>query len=553
MADNKIGITLTASDKTKAAFDSVKHNLFGINSIASGLSTGLASLGVGLSAGAFGAFIKNAIDAGDEIAKMSQKVGVSVEALGELKYAGSLADVSLEQIGTGMKRLAVNMADAKRGTGEAVTAFKQIGIDPAQFKTTDAALKAIADKFAQMPDGANKTAVAMKLMGKSGADMIPLLNGGSAAMNQAAAEARSMGLVMSEEAAKSAEEFNDNLTRIKASASGLGVQLANNILPGLTEVSKAMAEAAKEGSLLKVALVGIGGVFTSILTDEFATIETKIGNQQRLLKQYQDSLHEIGTGGVINNLLFGQGDVEHLVANIKKTEAAIAALQKQKDELAKPKPTAKKDDPFAIDVEGLEKFNQAIQKSLDTKPFDDYINKLKQSTQSVEAEWAKFKAALTPQETLETPSILDVGESTSTARIALAGGDQAAFDSAIEQGKARLKTYAEQGGGIEVGYLADQMRDLELEMVAASQKAAESARTSMQRAFVDLSSQAEALKIAGLTVDVEDLKAQARSAQEEVARQLSANPMVVPIIVRPTLDVQGGSDLQTASLKYGSR
>ena len=72
---------------------------------------------------------KQAIDAADGLGKMAQKVGVSVESLSALEYAGKLSDVSLEQLGTGLKKLSVNLNEvATNADGDAAAAFKAIGV-----------------------------------------------------------------------------------------------------------------------------------------------------------------------------------------------------------------------------------------------------------------------------------------------------------------------------------------------------------------------------------------------------------------------------------------
>ena len=72
---------------------------------------------------------KQAIDAADGLGKMAQKVGVSVESLSALEYAGKLSDVSLEQLGTGLKKLSVSLNEvATNADGDAAAAFKAIGV-----------------------------------------------------------------------------------------------------------------------------------------------------------------------------------------------------------------------------------------------------------------------------------------------------------------------------------------------------------------------------------------------------------------------------------------
>ncbi|OFX01644.1 MAG: hypothetical protein A3E78_13925 [Alphaproteobacteria bacterium RIFCSPHIGHO2_12_FULL_63_12] len=170
-------------------------------------------------------FIENTrhvIEYGDEVIKTSQKIGIATDALQELHYAGSLADLSAEEMSQSIGILSRNMQQAKEGSEEVAKAFRGIAFqEGGELKRVDEVLGNIADRFAAMPDGAEKTALAMHLFGRSGKQMIPLLNKGSAALAEVRNEARELGLVMSREDAGAAEELNDNLEKMRSVSKGL--------------------------------------------------------------------------------------------------------------------------------------------------------------------------------------------------------------------------------------------------------------------------------------------------------------------------------------------
>jgi hypothetical protein len=204
-------------------------------------------------AGSLGALVKSQIDAADAAGKMAQKFGLSVESFSGLKYAAEISDVSVEQLGTGLRQLAKNMADTQAGTGEAREAFKALGISvvdsAGRLKNTDEQLLEIAESFAGMEDGAGKTALAMRIFGKSGAELIPFLNEGSAGIEKLRKEAERLGVVFSQDAAKAADEFNDNLKILRTTVEGLAVKIAGPLVESLNHAAKAMkdAETAGEG------------------------------------------------------------------------------------------------------------------------------------------------------------------------------------------------------------------------------------------------------------------------------------------------------------------
>lgn len=253
-------ITLTAVDQTRAAFDSVKRNLDETARIGGLLNSTLAGIGAGLSAGALVGFVRSSIDAADNLGKLSQKVGVTVESLSELQYAGKLADVSTEQLGDGLRKLSVNLTEAANGSKEMRAAFGAVGISAAELVNLkpDQALSRIAEAFANTEDGASKTALAVKLFGRSGSELIPLLNAGASGLRAAADEAKRFGLVVSSDSARAAEQFNDNLTRMTSSAQALGVQFANVLLPSLTKFTDELLEGQRIFGSFSAAFFNIG-------------------------------------------------------------------------------------------------------------------------------------------------------------------------------------------------------------------------------------------------------------------------------------------------------
>lgn len=253
---------------------------------AGAMSSALGAIGVGLSAAGLTAFIKNAIDAADNLNKLSQRVGVTVENLSALQYAGKLADVSTEQLGDSLKKLSVNLQEGAAGSAELRAAFQAVGIGAKELGTLgpDQALARIADAFARAEDGAGKTAIAVRLFGRAGSDLIPLLNGGAAGLRDAADEARRFGLIVSSDAAKAAEAFNDNLTRIQENARAVGIAIANDALPSIARFTAELQEGIRIFGNFGSAVFQLGTVnpFRS-LADNLKEVNREIAQAEREL------------------------------------------------------------------------------------------------------------------------------------------------------------------------------------------------------------------------------------------------------------------------------
>lgn len=200
------------------------------------------------------AMTKSVADTADELGKLSLKTGITTEKLAELRYAASLSDVSNEALTGSLAKLAKAIVDASDGTGTSADAFSRLGISVrdtnGQIKSTDAVFAELAARFADLPDGPEKAAAAMAIFGKTGADLIPLLNSGADGLRAMGDEARKFGLTISTETANAAQEFNDNLTRMQAVQTGLVTQLAAELMPAMRDASAAFVDVAKSVDLV---------------------------------------------------------------------------------------------------------------------------------------------------------------------------------------------------------------------------------------------------------------------------------------------------------------
>lgn len=279
-----------------------------------------AALGGALSVAAFAGWIKGSIDAADELSKLAQKTGTAVEELAGLKFAADQNGTSLEAVANAAKKLSAAIVDNP-------DTFRKFGITA---KDSTGALIQLADIFAGMPDGVEKTALAVKLMGKSGEEMIPFLNQGSAALAELTAQGKLYNPINAENA-KQAALFKNQLAALKVQANGLGVTIATDLLPAMTEITTAMSLAAKEGGLLKAVWVGLGGVGAALFTGEFDDAAQKIvklrGELGDLERHREQTLP--GRGGFLQKWLYGT--TAEIDGRIAATKKSIADLQAQID------------------------------------------------------------------------------------------------------------------------------------------------------------------------------------------------------------------------------
>lgn len=310
---------VTAINGVKPPLRSVGHSVdklktkmstsFGaMGNIISGLKTKMTLMGIAAVA-AFGYMIKSAIDAAESLEKMSQRVGLSVEFLSTLRHATELSGTEITVMEKALQRMSRTLFDANRGLLTAKIPFDELGVAVAdsmgQLRSGEVVLLDVADKFARMEDGTRKTALALQIFGRAGADLIPLLNSGADGIGRMQQEARSLGLEISTNTAKNAAEFKDNMLALERSVSGVANVMIEPLLPTLVKISEGMKTASGDveglkghfeslnGVLKVVASVGaisalhIANVFTGIA----GIIKTNI---KVFTLQFGDAIDEIG-------------------------------------------------------------------------------------------------------------------------------------------------------------------------------------------------------------------------------------------------------------------
>lgn len=194
----------------------------------------------------------------DEMGKAAQKVGLMSEELSALKYTAGLAGVGFDSLQTSLIRLTKSMSEvAKGGEGDAAKAFQVLGVS---VQNTDGTLRTsaevmgdVAQKFSEYKDGAEKTALAVAIFGKAGADMIPLLNQGRDAIAASNDEAKALGVTMSGGLARDSERLNDNLSRLWSAFQGIWTAIGERVIPIFANWSDALVETVKNLKLFETA------------------------------------------------------------------------------------------------------------------------------------------------------------------------------------------------------------------------------------------------------------------------------------------------------------
>ena len=235
-------------DKAKSRLSTFKENstkaLKGVGKAAGALGVvgGAALIGFGATA------VSSFANAGDELDKMSKRTGLSVESLGELKFAAEQSGSGLEAIEKSTKKMSSVILDANNGLAGASDALSQLGLDASDLAalSPEDQFQTIANALGNLDDASQKAALAQDVFGKAGSELIPLLNEGEEGMNALRQQAVDLGGVMSGEAAASAAEFKDAQNELMTVIGGLFVEIGSALVPVLTTLVDALAPVIKD-------------------------------------------------------------------------------------------------------------------------------------------------------------------------------------------------------------------------------------------------------------------------------------------------------------------
>jgi TP901 family phage tail tape measure protein len=266
-------------ESTKAMLESTAAN---IGKIGAGMAGAGATILAPLTAAVF-----QFAGAGAAIDDMSQRTGASAEALSQLAYAAGQSGTDIETVEKSMRKLGKTVTEAKDGSKGASDALKAVGLSAADLSTMtpDEQLRAVADALAGISDPGEKAARAMDLLGKSGADMLPLMNGGAKGISDLMSEADALGLTLSGEQAASAAAFDDMWDKLKNTFGAVSMQIGAALAPAITDlmgrvvpiVGQVVQWIRENGGLIKgVAMLGVGLVVAGAALTTFAGLLTGI-------------------------------------------------------------------------------------------------------------------------------------------------------------------------------------------------------------------------------------------------------------------------------------
>lgn len=221
---------LADTDKSVSGFGNKLKGLAGPIAAAVG---GLLAFGKVISG------VSQAFEKMDEAAKKALSLGIGAQDLMGLQHAAELSGLSGEKFLTTMQKMQKGIGEAVAGFGTAAPALRRVGVDLDQLATMapKEQFLAISDAIAGIENPAERSAVAIQIFGRSGMDLIAMMQQGSGAIREQADEIVNLQGKLDAADFDRIEANNDAWTRFSKAVEGVWNQLASLLAPVLTTIA----------------------------------------------------------------------------------------------------------------------------------------------------------------------------------------------------------------------------------------------------------------------------------------------------------------------------
>lgn len=226
----------------------VNRALDAFEGLAKGGATAAGVLAGGIVAAATAAVLMT-VSAGKQIEaldQLSQKTGIAIQSIQGWSVIMAENGFQAETLTGSMRTLSKQVIEARNPASQAATTFDELGISITALGSTESTIRAVADKFKEMPDGAEQARLAVTLFGKAGLDMIPMLNRGAAAFDESKAASERFGAVLSGSQVQALNAVDDATDRLGIAMQGLKLQLAatfaGSVQTGIEAVTNGIAK-----------------------------------------------------------------------------------------------------------------------------------------------------------------------------------------------------------------------------------------------------------------------------------------------------------------------
>lgn len=269
------------------------------------MKAGIMGLAVeaGAAAAAIFAFAEHTASAGKEASLAASRAGMGVEEFQRLGFVAKKAGVDSEMLTHSLAHMNRSMYEARMGNKEALQSFIRLGGGVAQSALRGAPAQVIfgqiADRIKGMNDPAKQSALAMRIFGRAGFQMLPMLKRGSAGIKELSDEADEMGVILSKDAVAASMEFKSALGEVEHRIHGIKNTIGIALLEPVTKVMRAMALWIKQNRAL------ITQNLTSVIKGMGFAVTVAVKVIGSLIQRLNELLTPLGGVGKAAGVAFG--------------------------------------------------------------------------------------------------------------------------------------------------------------------------------------------------------------------------------------------------------
>lgn len=222
-------------------------------------------------------FVKEMGKLGEETERTAAKLGLTTEEVGKFNAIAAITGGDAGGMTQVLARLQLSLSKVQDAGSPAGAALEALGLKAKDLLAMPMSqqMDAIANAISRYGDGANKTAIAQALLGRAGAEMIPVLNKGAEGFAEIEETARRAGTIMSAETVSAFAATDDKIDELRLSFQGLGISIFSHIKPAVdglvsifTNLVQQMTGSINEGGVLSGILdtlvVAIQGVIIAL-------------------------------------------------------------------------------------------------------------------------------------------------------------------------------------------------------------------------------------------------------------------------------------------------
>jgi hypothetical protein len=280
-----------------------------------------------LSAGIIVQQVRRVVSELDQIGKKADAIGLTTDALQELRVIAEEAGVSQENLDNSMMQFSKRLGEARQGTGTAKVALEELNLSANELAEMplDQALQVVADRMTEVESATDRTAYATQLFGRQGVGMLNLLREGADGMEAMRQNARDLGIVIDEDLIRGAEDAENQLGLMSRVISANLSQALINLAPLLVGAAQGVAAITRNISFLFSAMDE--GLARTQALEGFGTqlqqVNALIAEAERNGGRVAIDEMNMGESAVDLNALYAQRAA--LLAQIATTQAEIAA------------------------------------------------------------------------------------------------------------------------------------------------------------------------------------------------------------------------------------